>query len=304
MSEVPLRKTGWDLVHPVSEWMLAIAKNYLYALGRLFRAGTTKTPLYDKLAIFLVTVLPNLRDRIALILVSVIWLWGGVHVVRTRTLSDLVSYSLYFSAVAGSIALILLIGLWWRLRSKLGSSGLIFLLGFVGVAVLVAPMYYVLAATLKDLYLWVQSPALSATETIFASVMVTTLLGTALFYFRLRLRACFGVTEALAGIIAAAHRVATDFRVTEPIFYLAVLTAGIYLVVRGLDNVHQGLTKEPTDPLATKIFQVFRDEIFLGRFEQKRSGARARRLTAKQRAKSPAAKFTNRVAVVRRQRTK
>ena len=34
----------------------------------------------------------------------------------------------------------------------------------------------------------------------------------------------------------------------------AMLTAGVYLVVRGLDNVHQGLTKDPKDPIGTKLF--------------------------------------------------
>ena len=34
-------------------------------------------------------------------------------------------------------------------------------------------------------------------------------------------------------------------------FYLALLTAGVYLVVRGLDNIYLGLTKEPIDPLAS-----------------------------------------------------
>ena len=33
-------------------------------------------------------------------------------------------------------------------------------------------------------------------------------------------------------------------------FYIAMLTAGVYLVVRGLDNVHQGFVKEPADPAA------------------------------------------------------
>jgi hypothetical protein len=32
-------------------------------------------------------------------------------------------------------------------------------------------------------------------------------------------------------------------------FYLALLTAGVYLCVRGFDNIHPGSTKAPLDPV-------------------------------------------------------
>jgi hypothetical protein len=81
----------------------------------------------------------------------------------------------------------------------------------------------------------------------------------ALFYFRLRLRSVYGVTEAMAGLAVAGQRAPTEFVLGDGTFYFAVLTAGVYLVVRGFDNIHQGLTKEPFDPLATWVVRRFRE---------------------------------------------
>jgi hypothetical protein len=82
---------------------------------------------------------------------------------------------------------------------------------------------------------------------IAATGSVTALLGAAFFMFRLKQRLLYGLTEALAGIAVAAHRVSLERDAglpTDTGFYFAVLTAGVYLVVRGLDNMHQGLKVE------------------------------------------------------------
>jgi hypothetical protein len=71
----------------------------------------------------------------------------------------------------------------------------------------------------------------------------TILVGAAFFYFRLKQRFVYGATEVAAGIVVAAHRVSLEPEVGVPSdtsFYFAFLTAGVYLVVRGLDNMHQG----------------------------------------------------------------
>jgi hypothetical protein len=85
------------------------------------------------------------------------------------------------------------------------------------------------------------------------AVLVTVFAGIALFYFRLRWRSLYGITETVVGVLIASYRINTRGEFTELV--LAVLTASIYLIVRGLDNVHQGLVKPPLDPIAVASFE-------------------------------------------------
>jgi hypothetical protein len=78
--------------------------------------------------------------------------------------------------------------------------------------------------------------------------------GTMLFWFRLRHRSAYGITEALVGLYIAAQKVQQLSQAagqTKPPgvdLAFALLTASVYLVVRGLDNVHQGMYRDPKDP--------------------------------------------------------
>ncbi|MBL8677297.1 MAG: hypothetical protein JNJ47_07790 [Alphaproteobacteria bacterium] len=76
-----------------------------------------------------------------------------------------------------------------------------------------------------------------------------------LFIFRLKRRAIYGVVEAITGLVVASYRVYSDypFDLKDPGFYLALLTAGIFLIVRGFDNIHQGLVNNPKGTLAIKM---------------------------------------------------
>jgi hypothetical protein len=78
-----------------------------------------------------------------------------------------------------------------------------------------------------------------------AGVGATALAGAALFFIRLQYRIVYGLTEvavglylgwdkakALTGPLGAASR--------DEAFLMAMLTASIYLIVRGMDNVHVG----------------------------------------------------------------
>ena len=62
----------------------------------------------------------------------------------------------------------------------------------------------------------------------------------------------YGFTEVLVGATVAGYRVATNQGLNTEL-YLVVLTAGIYLVVRGLDNVQQGLKARPDDFLSKAL---------------------------------------------------
>jgi hypothetical protein len=81
--------------------------------------------------------------------------------------------------------------------------------------------------------------------------VATAFAGGLLFWVRSKWRVTYGVSEAFAGVAIASHRAYREPSLWTPSdfgFYAAVLTAGIYLVVRGLDNVNQG-RGSPGDPM-------------------------------------------------------
>jgi len=184
--------------------------------------------------------------------------WAVVHAIQTRTLEDFSRYSLY---IASPIALgALIVGsLEWK-KAGFPASGLLFVPFGAVALIFLGAFYYSIAASLRDLYFWVQAPELSRTGAVAVAICATLILGAGLFYFRLRMRSIYGITEATVGLAVAAHRVATESgsAAQDPAFYLALLTAGVYLVVRGLDNVHQGLTKDPRDMAALKVLESLR----------------------------------------------
>lgn len=88
------------------------------------------------------------------------------------------------------------------------------------------------------------------------TVMGTLLVGGMLFLFRQSYRALYGLTEVLAGVsVALSREHSPDANFHESSFYLALLTAGVYLVVRGLDNIGQGIDGPAPDPAVTWLLR-------------------------------------------------
>lgn len=107
---------------------------------------------------------------------------------------------------------------------------------------------YVLLIPFADIFLRVFSSATLKTTSAIAISILTLVLGCLLFFFRHRCRCIYGVTEVMAGLFIAGSKFSeTEATIapTGPNFYLVMLTAGVYLVVRGLDNVHQGMDRDP-----------------------------------------------------------
>ena len=80
--------------------------------------------------------------------------------------------------------------------------------------------------------------------------------GMLLFHFRLRIRSLYGVTEVVVGVLVAIFKVfgnSPGAFATNADFILAMLTASVYLIVRGLDNVHQGYRDPSKDSLAATV---------------------------------------------------
>jgi hypothetical protein len=121
---------------------------------------------------------------------------------------------------------------------------------------------YGLVALAKDIWygigtLWaVVDPNKQDQFTVVAGLMVVSG-GGLLYWFRLKQRFLYGLTEAIAGVLVGMHRVSLEQWSGVPKstgFYLALLTAGIYLVVRGIDNMHQA--QRAGDPTLLRIARL------------------------------------------------
>ncbi|MBE7416711.1 MAG: hypothetical protein HS128_03005 [Ideonella sp.] len=79
------------------------------------------------------------------------------------------------------------------------------------------------------------------------------MVGVFAFWIRLRVRMFYGVTEVAAGLVVALWQV-QNVEPGKPVLefgpLLAMLTAGVYLVVRGLDNVYTAWNAEKPDRFA------------------------------------------------------
>jgi hypothetical protein len=182
--------------------------------------------------------------------------WAVVHTARGFSAFDFFRYSLYTTLAIAAIFAVIVTIEWKAGRFNLLSKDIVPLLRVVFVLPLGGIVYFSIGDVLKDSFVRLHSTLPIGLFT----ALLTLPAGLVLFLFRLKLRVFYGLTEALVGMAVAAQR-ASDVGVIaldNRNFYLAILTAGVYLVVRGLDNIHQGLTKLPIDPLATWLITRFR----------------------------------------------
>lgn len=117
---------------------------------------------------------------------------------------------------------------------------------------------YIAASALTDLLIWIKSFIISSENAAKTAISFTLIAGILLFLFRLYYRSLYGITEVLIGLIVSGNKISENgLNHLNSNFYLALLTAGVYLVVRGLDNIHIGFTKLPVDPFALKTKMIF-----------------------------------------------
>lgn len=74
--------------------------------------------------------------------------------------------------------------------------------------------------------------------------------GALLYTFRCKFRSLYGLTEILAGVVIGTLRYTTGSPHHNADWAFGILTAGIYIAVRGLDNFFTGLSE---DPVALKV---------------------------------------------------
>ena len=161
-----------------------------------------------------------------------------------------------------------------RLRKNTKKFWSLFILALPGVALLLAFIEYCFFVGTKEAYyflLRVLPEGLFITAFVGAAVLSV---GFVLFKIRSSARFCFGLLEAIIGIWISIQRIPVTGG--DPFgwgadFFWATLTAGVFLVVRGFDNMSIGLKPETYD----SFLQSFKDyeQRMSSRFEEKRSAA-------------------------------
>lgn len=124
------------------------------------------------------------------------------------------------------------------------------------VAIVLTPVggiFYGVLAAIIDILQWIALQLSQSGRSAALAATVTAMLGAIFFVFRLKFRFMYGITETMVGLVVAGNRIGfgvqSEFDGDAAMsLYLAVLTAGVFLVVRGLDNMHQAWTlkNDPT----------------------------------------------------------
>lgn len=179
-----------------------------------------------------------------------------VHVLQTRERVDFLLYG------GGCTAVFLIIFLKMKFDhvTSRGSDVLDSVLDYfaaVFFSIFGGMIAYGIGASVKDLFLWTVSPEPTFWQALVSVVLVV---GFAVILFRLRgrYRATDGLTEALVGVVAAIQRsvTPTTVKLSGEALILAYLTASIYLIIRGLENMEKGVKEEPKDPFALSVIAL------------------------------------------------
>lgn len=189
-----------------------------------------------------------------------------VHVVCTYTIPAMVVGSTPWSIATAAVVFLTVAAVLLIERPNLTwasvASGLLALVGVLIGAALGGFIFYAGGATIRDLYLWSRNDLIGDpnTSTLRLPLITTVILvvGAVLFGIREKCRAFYGTGEAAAGLWIASQKISnpSPSESTPRALVLALLTASIYLIVRGLDNINVGLNdkdENKRDKWAAKI---------------------------------------------------
>lgn len=195
--------------------------------------------------------------------VQALMLWAIYHAINTRTVED---YVIYGGIIAVAVLLVS-VGIWFKSSGRQISLWKILKLGLLFIipgAVAVGALYYSLIASAYDLLFWLWGRWNHPYAGPLAVSAAVLFVGIALFWFRMRLRVTYGLTEILVGVSIASYKYIETAQgggpnaAADANLIIALLTAGVYLVVRGLDNMQQGLKAVPSDPLCQPLINWYR----------------------------------------------
>ncbi|WP_127805867.1 hypothetical protein [Hydrogenophaga sp. NH-16] len=168
--------------------------------------------------------------------------------IATRTLED---YLLYTGVLTGVWMLFFVhfsLSLASQQSSKLPEPNFRHFIRVISSAVPSAIATYGIGVVARDAYPWLLTE-LSGQGPVVVG-LAALLFGLLLFAVRQWSRILYGVSEVIVGVVVAVYRHAPGSSIWNPDAFLLLLTAGIYLVVRGLDNIQQGRSRNPPDPIA------------------------------------------------------
>jgi hypothetical protein len=188
------------------------------------------------------------RERDAPYWLIIIWgillIASGLHVASTRSLDDIVVASRPIGLALAAVLWLVAIAMAIDERSQISRLGVArttawaaaFVFFSIVACMAAGVLFYVLGAS-----------------GILALPLVAAIF---LFAFRLKLRSFYGLSEAVVGFWVGVQQLGSG--AAGPALVMAMLTASVYLMVRGFDNIHQGLTKDPKDPVATALLAWLR----------------------------------------------
>lgn len=161
------------------------------------------------------------------------------------------------------------LGIEHAFKNPLGISWshlLLFVAGSACLSMVLGSLFYSLFVSATDFYHWVLklNPLTQKNHFMGFAGATVLALGGIFFWGRLKLRFTYGLLEAGVGVAFAVYKFSQEPKIALPSdngFYFAMLTAGVYLVVRGFDNMHQGW-KEGKDPVVMYLLHIGSKPIF------------------------------------------
>lgn len=196
-----------------------------------------------------------LPAKIYLFFLGILLLLSVAYSFTARTLRDFLTYIPLWSLVAVGLFANLSISLATAFGRALPKPTFLHFLRILRFAIPLAFIAYGVVVSVRDAYSW-----LSITKYEVIVVWMALLLGLVLFTLRSNLRFFYGISEVLVGLIVAAYRHIPKTSIWDFDTFLPFLTAGVYLVVRGFDNIQQGLSKNTPDPLVSWLRSIFRSD--------------------------------------------
>lgn len=152
---------------------------------------------------------------------------------------------------AGTVAAAVLFGFGFLLVCKMHWVPMLLASAVMGVVII--PLCTLLVAIAFGLYGWASRPDIGPGMKVTGLVAVTFVGGLVFYGFRHWSRFTYGLVEIAVALGLAC--VLADSARHGPELFFALLTGGIYLCVRGLDNIEQGVNKknpsdaQPADPV-------------------------------------------------------
>jgi len=236
-------------------------------------SGETKTQAVGKFKFWPFEKSAQAQNNTLKIL-GLVLLFAVIYTFFNRRLSDVLAgvvalgIGLTFFGIAGVLSLFMMAWASGPPPAGFRYSKLIFW-GLIAIVAqpLVGVAYYSLGVCIKDTFLWVQGlgsgESFAPGRAPMSMALLSLISGVVLYSLRTWLQACYGLTEIVVGIFVSLVKTAqtppnvnanTNLVHIDTTFGLAILTASVYLVVRGLDNLVKGI-KEGEDLIVVVLLR-------------------------------------------------